>query len=133
MFRHIETRGTSERAGQRGGSKLNSLLTIVILGAMAFAAVKIVPVYVANFEFQDSIESESRFALAGYPKKSVDDIRDDVYKKAEELGIPAKEDDIQIVVDQSSVDIDLSYAVPINLAVYQFTLQFHPHADNHNI
>jgi len=133
MFRHIETRGTSERAGQRGGSKLNSLLTIVILGAMVFAAVKIVPVYVANFEFQDSIESESRFALAGYPKKSVDDIRDDVYKKAEELGIPAKEDDIQIVVDQSSVDIDLSYAVPINLAVYQFTLQFHPHADNHNI
>jgi hypothetical protein len=118
---------------QRGGSKLNTLLTFVILGAMVFIAVKIVPVYFANFQFQDSIEDESRFALAGYPKKSVDDIRDDVFKKAQDLGIPAKEEDIQVTVDNSSVDIGLDYSVPINLAVYQFTLQFHPHADNHNI
>jgi len=132
MFRPTQT-GASERAGQRGGSKLNTLITIVILGSLAFIAVKIVPVYVNNFQFQDSIESESRFALAGYPKKSPDDIRDDVFKKVQELGIPAKEEDIQVTVDRSSVDIDLSYTVPINLAVYQFNLQFHPHADNHNI
>jgi Domain of unknown function (DUF4845) len=133
MFRLTHTRGASERTAQRGGSKLNTLVTLVILGALVFIAVKIVPVYVNNFEFQDSIESESRFALAGYPKKSVDDIRGDVFKKAQELGIPAKEEDIQVVVDQSDVDIDLAYTVPINLAVYQFNLQFHPHADNHNI
>ena len=133
MFRLTHTRGTSERTGQRGGSKRNTLVTLAILGALVFLAVKIVPVYVNNFEFQDSIESESRFALSAYPKKSVDDIRDDVFKKAQELNIPAKEDDIQVVVNQSDVDIDLAYTVPINLAVYQFNLQFHPHADNHNI
>jgi len=133
MSRSAQIGDTSKKLGERGGSKLNFLLTIVILGALVFAAVKIVPVYVANFEFQDSIQSESRFALAGYPKKSVDDIRDDVFKKAQELGIPAKEDDIQVTVDNSDVDIALDYTVPINLAVYQFTLQFHPHADNHSI
>jgi len=133
MFRAAKTRGTSNRIAQRGGSKLNTLITLAILGAMGFVAVKIVPVYVANYEFQDSIESESRFALAGYPKKSVDDIRDDVFKKIQDLGIPAKEDDIQVTVDNSDVDIGLSYSVPINLQVYQFTLQFHPHADNHSI
>lgn len=133
MFRLTHTRGTSERTGQYGGSKLNTLVTLVILGALVFLAVKIVPVYVNNFEFQDSIESESRFALSAYPKKSVNDIRDDVFKKAQELNIPAKEDDIQVVVNQSDVDIDLAYTVPINLAVYQLNLQFHPHADNHNI
>ncbi|MFZ0978562.1 MAG: hypothetical protein WAN23_04080 [Candidatus Acidiferrales bacterium] len=132
MFRPTQT-GTSERAGQRGGSTLNKLITIAILGALAFIAVKIVPVYVNNYEFQDSIETESRFALAGYPKKSVDDIRDDVFKKTQELGIPAKKEDIQVTVDNSDVDIGLDYSVPINLAVYQFTLQFHPHADNHSI
>jgi hypothetical protein len=126
-------RGTSDRIRQRGGSKLNTLLTLAILGGLAFTAVKIVPVYVANYEFQDSIENESRFALAGYPKKSIDDIRDDVFKKAQDLGIPAKEDDIQVKVDNTNVDIGLDYTVPINLAVYQFTLQFHPHADNHSI
>lgn len=134
MFRAAtNTQGTSNRIAQRGGSKLNTLITLAILGAMVFAAVKIVPVYVANYEFQDSIESESRFALAGYPKKSVDDIRDDVFKKIQDLGIPAKEDDIQVTVDNSDVDIGLNYSVPINLQVYQFTLQFHPHADNHSI
>ena len=133
MFRAAKTRGTSNRIAQRGGSKLNTLITLAILGAMGFVAVKIVPVYVANYEFQDSIESESRFALAGYPKKSVDDIRDDVFKKIQDLGIPAKEDDIQVTVDNSDVDIGLNYSVPINLQVYQFSLQFHPHADNHSI
>ena len=36
-------------------------------------------------------------------------------------------------LDNGSVDISLDYSVPIDLAVYQFTLQFHPHADNHTI
>lgn len=119
--------------GQRGGSRLNLLLTLAILGAMLFVAVKLVPVYFANFQFQDSIESESRFALAGYPKKSPDDVRDDVWKKVQELGIPAQKDAIQINMANGSVDIALDYSVPIDLKVYEFTLQFHPHADNHSI
>jgi len=133
MFGLSNTRRALEGKAERGGSKLNMLLTLVVLGSMAFIAVKIIPVYIANFQFQDSIESESRFALAGYPKKSVNDIRDDVFKKAQELGIPANEEDIQVTVSNSNVDIGLDYSVPINLAVYQLTLQFHPHADNHNI
>lgn len=126
-------RGTPDQIGERGGSKLNFLVTVVILGAMGFAAVKIVPAYVANFQFQDAIQTESRFALSAYPKKSVEDIRDDVWKKAQELSIPATRDDIQVMVDNGSVDIGLNYAVPVDLAVYQFKLQFHPHADNHSI
>jgi hypothetical protein len=125
----IRTREISER----GGTRLNLVMTLVILGALGFTALKIVPIYVANYQFQDAVESESRFALTGYPKKSTDDIRDDVWKKASELGIPTKEEDIRVVVSDGSVDIDLDYSVPIDLQVYQFTLQFHPHADNHTI
>ncbi|HVB56333.1 MAG TPA: hypothetical protein VNE63_07890 [Candidatus Acidoferrales bacterium] len=118
---------------QRGGSKLNLLVTLAIMGAMIFVAVKIVPVYFANYQIQDSIESESRFALSGYPKKSADDVRNDVLQKVQELGIPAQKDAIQVNMDNGSVSISLDYSVPIDLAVYQFTLQFHPHADNHTI
>ena len=123
----------SNQNGERGGSKLSLLLTIVIVGALGFTAVKIVPVYVEAYQFQDSIEAESRFALTGYPKKSVDDIRDDVYKKAQELDIPAKREDIHVNVTNGSVEIGTDYSVPIDLKVYQYTLQFHPHADNHSI
>ena len=119
--------------GDRGGSKANLLLTLLVLGAMIFAAAKIVPVYFANYQLQDSIESESRFALTGYPKKSPEDVRTDIFNKAKDLGIPAQKDAIHVAMDNGSVDIGLDYSVPIDLAVYQFTLQFHPHADNHTI
>jgi hypothetical protein len=122
-----------ERNGERGGSKLNLLITLIVLGAMVFAAAKIVPVYFANYQFQDSIETESKFALTGYPKKSPDDVRNDVWNKAQELGIPADKDAIRVAMDNNNVDIGLDYTVPIDLSFYQFTLQFHPHADNHSI
>lgn len=122
-----------QRNRERGGNKLNLLITLAVLGGMIFSAVKIVPVYLANYEFQDSIESESRFALTGYPKKTADDVRNDIWNKAKELGIPAQKDAIRVAMDNGSVDIGLDYSVPIDLAFYQFTLQFHPHADNHSI
>jgi hypothetical protein len=120
---------------QRGGSKLNVILALLVLGAMIFGIVTIVPVYFANFQFQDAIQTEAKFALTGYPKKSLDDLREDVYKKAQELDIPATRDSIRVDVDPNRgyVDIGLDYSVPIDLKVYQFTLQFHPHADNHTI
>jgi hypothetical protein len=122
-----------QRSRERGGNKLNLLITLAVLGGMIFAGVKVVPVYIANYEFQDSIESESRFALTGYPKKTPDDVRNDIWNKAKELGIPAQKDAIRVAMDNGSVDIGLDYSVPIDLAFYQFTLQFHPHADNHSI
>ena len=122
-----------ETTKERGGSKRNLIITLLILGSMVFAGVKLIPIYIDNYQFQDAIESESRFALTGYPKKSTDDIRDDVWKKAQELSIPAQREDIQVNVTNGSVSISLDYSVPVDLAVYQLTLQFHPHADNHSI
>jgi len=119
--------------GEHGGSKLSFFLTLIVLAGLGFTAFKVVPVYFANYQFQDAIEEESRFALTGYPKKSTEDIREDVWKKAQELEIPAKRDDIRLVVTEGKVDIALDYSVPIDLKLYQFTLQFHPHADNHTI
>jgi hypothetical protein len=122
-----------ETKKERGSSKSNLVITLLIMGSMIFTAVKMVPVYFANYQFQDAIESESRFALTGYPKKSIDDIRDDIWQKAQELSIPAQKEDIQVNVTTGSVSISLDYSVPIDLVVYQLTLQFHPHADNHSI
>jgi hypothetical protein len=119
--------------GERGGSKFSLLVTLVILFAMGFAAVKVVPVYVENYQFQDSIEAESRFALTGYPKKGPDDVRADIYKKAKELGLPVKQEDIRVSMTNGSVEISVDYSYDFVLSVYQWTHDFHPHADNHTI
>jgi hypothetical protein len=131
---HAISMTLSHTTGERGGSKLSLLLTLVVVGALGFTAVKIVPVYVDNYQFQDSIEAESRFALTGYPKRSADDVRADIFKKAQEIGIPIiKAEDIRVNMTNGSVEIGTDYSVPIDLKFYQFTLQFHPHADNHSI
>ncbi len=121
------------KSGERGGSKMNFILTILILVAMITAAVKIVPAYFAKFQIQDAIETESKFALTGFPKKNMDDIRDDVFKKAQDLDIPVQRDAIRVVVNNGSVEIGLDYSVPVDLYVYKFSLDFHPHADNHTL
>ena len=119
--------------GERGGSKLSMLITLVIVAALGFAAIKIVPVYVEAYQFQDSIETESRFAVTAYPKKTPEDVRSAIFKKAQDLDIPIKSEDIRIAITNGAVEIGTDYSVPIDLKVYQFTLQFHPHADNHTI
>lgn len=124
---------SGRRLSQRGGSKLKTLVTLAIVGSMVFAVVKIIPPYFANYQFQDAIETESRFALTGYPKRNQDDIQDEVYKKAQDLGLPVNRDDIHVDMTNTTCGISLDYSVPIDLKVYQFTLQFHPHADNHTI
>jgi len=121
------------RRAQRGGSKINLLITLIVLAAMAITAVKIVPAYVNNYQFQDAINTEARFAESGYPKKTDDQIRQEVAKKAADLGIPADPQDIELDMTNGNVSISLDYSIPVDLYVYQFTLQFHPHADNHTI
>ena len=103
----------------------------MVVAAFIFAAIKIVPAYVNNYELQDAMETEARFA--GANRKVEADIRQDVWKKIQELGIPAKPDDIRVSYVEGSVQISLSYTIPVNLQVYSFSLDFHPHADNRSI
>ncbi|MFZ0736617.1 MAG: hypothetical protein WCA98_16235 [Candidatus Acidiferrales bacterium] len=128
----------TRRESERGAGKLAGFLFLVVLAAAVFAAVKIVPVYVNNFELQDSIETESRFAVAN--RKSPDDIQTDVFKKVKDLGIPADKKDIHIKFSGGGepgmpalVEIDVDYQVNVVFPGYTLPLNFHTHADNHSI
>lgn len=74
------------------------------------------------------MKTEARFAIVN--RKAANDVQDDIWKKIQELGIPAKKDDIQVITGEGSVQINVVYAVPVDLLVYQYSLQFHPQADN---
>ena len=119
--------------GERGGAKLSFAITVIILGIMVFCAIKVVPSWFANYQLQDAITTEARFANSTYPKKTMDDIRDDVYRKVQELSVPAKKDDIKVIADGSLISISLDYSVTYDLAVTQITHQFHLYADSRSI
>jgi hypothetical protein len=119
------------RVKQRGGSKINLLLTLLILGSMIFVGFILAPPYFTNYQLQDAMKTEARFA--GYNRKTNDEIREDVWKKVQELGIPAKREDIHVSNDNNTVQISIDYTVPVDLKFNQFTLEFHAHGDNHSL
>ena len=121
------------RDRERGSINFKFLFTVLFVAALVFSAIKIVPVYVTNYQFQDSMQTEARFALSGYPRKSEDDIREDLWKEMQKQGIPARKEDIHVSIQQSLVNITLDYSVPIDLKLFQWAPEFHLHADNHTI
>jgi hypothetical protein len=117
--------------GEKGGSRVKTLITLVIVFALVYGAIKIVPIYVANYQLQDSMQEEATFASVN--RKSADDIKSDLEKRLTDLGIAVDPSTIQVTSYSGNVQISLEYTIPVDLTVYQLQLHFHPHADNASI
>ncbi len=118
---------------ERGGSKIRLVLTLLVVGSMIFAGVRIFPAYFANYQLQDAMRTEAQFAASAYPRRTEQTIRDSVWAKVQDLGIPAKEEDIVVNMSGGNVDITIDYTVTFDLAVTQWAHEFHLHVDNHSI
>jgi hypothetical protein len=116
---------------ERGGAKINLMLTLILLGSMIFCGVMLIPPYFTKYQLQDAMNTEARFA--SYNRKSEEEIREDVWKKVVELGVPAKRADIHITNDNINTQIDVNYTVPINMLFKQYDWEFHAHGDNHSL
>jgi hypothetical protein len=119
------------RHSQRGGSRVSSILMLLVLAVLAFAAFRIVPAYFADYQLNDAMTTEARFALVN--RKAPADVQDDIWKKVQELGIPARKEDILVISEQGVVKISVNYTVPVDLVVTQKDLQFHDLADNKSL
>jgi Domain of unknown function (DUF4845) len=113
---------------QRGSSRVKLITFLVVVVAMIYVGVKVIPILVNNMQFQDAIESTARYASVN--RQSVDDIRTSVLKEAENEDIPITAQDIHVKGDGGHVEIVADYSVTVNLGVYQWTLNFHPYAKN---
>lgn len=108
------------------------ILVLGVVGAVFYTGVQILPPYFANYEFQDSIETEAR--MGTYSVKGDDVIRDAVFKRAQELELPITKDQIKIVrtgpSGNGAVSIETDYTVHVDLPGYPLDLDFHPHSKN---
>jgi hypothetical protein len=129
----IRVHGSERGGAELGGAKLSFFITIIILGAMAFCAVKVAPSFFANYQLNDAMTTEARFANSTYPKKTMDDIQDDVFKKAQELGVPIRKEDVKVIMEGNLISITVDYSVTWDLIVTQITHQFHDSADSRSI
>ena len=108
------------------------ILLFGLLGGMVYVGAQVIPPYFANYEFQDSLETEAR--MGTYSVKGDDVIRDAVFKRAQELELPITKDQIKVQRTGSpgsgSVFIETEYSVHIDLPGYPMDLSFHPQSKN---
>ena len=111
---------------------MKGILSLAFLGIVAYCALRIVPVYVDNYQFQECLNNTAVDATVRQPQPRPEDLQAEIYSKAESLGLPVERQDIKVSVGQT-VTIDVRYEVYVNLKVYTLALHFTPSAKNSKI
>ena len=105
---------------------------LLVIVAAIYAGAALVPVYYANYEFQDMIKTEA--TLETYTNKPEAEIQQAVLKKAKELDIPLNKDQIQVhrqgTIGTGSLTISAPYTVHVDLPGYPMDLHFDPSTEN---
>jgi len=96
-----------------------------------YSAWKIVPAYVNEYQLQDNMQEQARFAVVN--RYTEEQIRDKIFKVVQDLDIPAKREDIKIVATNSVVKISLQYTVPVDLLMYHMELHFSPDSESKSL
>ncbi len=115
------------RTGSRGSARLKAIIWLLILGAVVYVCYKVIPIYLNNYQLEDRMQTEARFAVVN--RKSEEAIRDVVYREIQERDIPARREDIRVQSTQRNVHISVDYTVTVDLRVYQLHLHFTPTVD----
>ena len=109
---------------QRGEGRLKALVYFTILIVGVFVAVKLVPLYVADYQLKDKMSEQARFAIVN--RYTEDQIKDNIFRTIQDLDIPAKRDDVKVADTNHGIAISVNYTVPVDFLVYKTDLNFSP-------
>ncbi len=107
---------------------IRALVGLLVLAGVVYSAWLLVPVYLHNYQLQDAMAEEAR--LNSYTIKPEDDMREAIYRKAKDMEMPIKREQINVRREGQQVSIWVDYSVQIDLPGYSFDLQFHPSSKN---
>jgi hypothetical protein len=116
---------------ERGAGLFRAVLWLLLLLFFVYAAFQIVPAYMAEYQLEDGMRSEARFAAVD--RRPREQVREDVHHMVTKLGIPATLDDIRVELIEGGFRISVDYTVPVHFFRYQFRLDFHPTAESDSI
>ena len=102
----------------------------VMLGAI-YAAFKVVPVYVAEYELKDKMAEQARFAIVN--RYSEDQVREVIFKVVQDLDIPANREDIKVQNTNHGILSSVNYSVPVDFKVYKTEISFSPSSEGRDL
>lgn len=116
---------------QRGEGRFKAIAITAILVFGVFAAFKLLPPYINEYQLSDKMQEQARFGVVN--RYTEEQIRDTIFKEAQDLDVPIKKEDIKVLASSSVVRISLDYRVPIDLLIYKMELHFTPSSENKSL
>jgi hypothetical protein len=108
---------------------------IFVMVASVYLIAVLAPPYFSNYQFEDSIRTEAQ--MDTYNTKTDDQIRDSVFKKAQDLDVPVAKEHIKVQrsgpTGAGSISIEAPYTVHISLPGYPLDLDFDPATRNKSV
>ena len=108
--------------------RVKALVAFVIILALAYVAYVMGPPYFNNYQFQDDLKTSVRFMQND--RKTDDEIKEEIIKKALEEGFTLTPQQIKITRFNKSITVDVNYTVHVDMPGYSTDLEFHPSASN---
>lgn len=121
----------SSLRAQRGEGRLKALIYFAILAAAVYVAVKIVPVYVADYQLKDKMTEQARFVVVN--RYTEDQIKDNIFRTIQDLDIPAKREDVKVATTNHGLQISVNYTVPVDFLIYKTEMNFSPSSEGIDI
>ena len=124
--------GPCVRCGERGGARLRLLLFLLIFGTIAYVSWKTIPPYVAEYELEDWMRTETPYFLVNHMPD--DTLRDTIMKELQDRNIPAGKDDVKIQSNNARmIKYEVDYSVPLDFGFYQTALHFSAKSDSQSL
>jgi hypothetical protein len=110
--------------GIRGGANVGCIVWLVILGLVGYVLMKVIPVKVATSEFYDTMQEQTAFGSI----KDQKFIEYEILKKAEELNLPVKKENLKITKTTNAITVEAHYEITIDFfnGAYKYVWKFDP-------
>lgn len=111
---------TGNRRSRAGKGRVRAILTLLIVVAVGYTGFKLIPVRAAAFQLDDEVREQVVLAGSGRRRVLNAEIRRVIAERADSLGLPVEEREVQIERTDRHIRILVDYTVRV-----QFPLGYH--------
>jgi hypothetical protein len=117
-----------KRNRQKGAGRVKAIIWVLVIVAMVYVGVKVIPILVNEYELTDGMQTIARFATVN--RQPPAQIHDAVLKEAMKDDISLNPEDVKVQAVNGNIRIEVVYSTTVDLGLYQWTLNFHPSSSN---
>jgi hypothetical protein len=138
LFKTIYIGGTvmkqniSYVTNKRGAGGPKAIIALLILAAVIYAGIQLVPIYWDHWSFEDDVKTLVQFAFVNYRDKREKRLTDDIINMLDEMGADYEKKNVDVKVDEGAkkIKVKVWYTRSHKLPFYPNPKQFHIDVEN---